>query len=842
MTDQNWQNIKGIFLAAIELGSSARTDYLDRVCNGDGMTRTEVESLLASHFAGEDFIETPAFQVSEAFESSPAAAEQKFGHYSIIREIGVGGMGAVFLARRSDGEFDQLVAIKIVRQIIADSHLIDRFKRERQILAPLNHPNIARLLDGGVSEDGRPFLAMEYIEGDTLTYYAEHHNLNLNSRIELFLKVCSAVAYAHRNLIVHRDLKPNNIMVTVDGSPKLLDFGLAKLLDESVNSDSEQTQTAFRALTPAYASPEQIRGDTITTASDVYSLGIILYELLTGERPFHTEGKTIDEILHTVSSSEPTMPSQVGASGEKLKGDLDNIVLTALRPEPERRYKSVEQFADDLDRSLKGLPVSARPNTFKYLTEKFVKRHRYGVAAAMLIFGLVVIGLVGIFSEFRRAEMQRTRAEKRFSEVRKLSNSLMFEIHDSVQNLQGSTPTRQLIVTRAVEYLDSLAQESDDDASLRIELATAYQKIGDIQGNPYSANLGDTTGALKSYQKSVSILENLHGSRTTESEISLGKAYRALGDIFEVQGNVAECVNNYRRSLDIFAGLATNSPDRAEISDEFARANETLGDGLSRVENGNAEKLYNYQKNISIRQALVERNPETLKFKRSLAIAYTKLGSAIDAVQPEAAENVKKGILVLEELSKGDPMNARARREVGFAYYQLGNVLTEAGNFAEAMESRQRAFQIRREMAVNDPQNKQAQFDFATAYADLSEAFTNLNDTAKALIYAEQSQEIFEKLSQDDESNAIFRRNVGMSYEKSAVAYAHAAQNGKLSTSERIKHWKESSNWFKKTRQVFTDLRNLNELQPRDSAQIDKYSEKIIICEKSINELGLKAK
>ncbi len=842
MTEKDWQIVKDIFIDALEKDADGRSDFLDAACANDDAVRIEVESLLASHFAGEGFIDDPVFPVSEIFDRSSPATEQRFGHYSIIREIGVGGMGAVFLARRSDGEFDQLVAIKIVRQIIADSHLIDRFKRERQILAPLNHPNIARLLDGGVSEDGRPFLAMEYIEGDTLTKYADDQNLSLRARIELFLKVCSAVAYAHRNLIVHRDLKPNNIMVTFDGSPKLLDFGLAKLLDDSINSDSEQTHTAFRALTPAYASPEQIRGENITTASDIYSLGIILYELLTGERPYKTEGKSIDEIIRTVSSIKPTMPSQVGPSGAKLKGDLDNIVLTALRPEPERRYKSVEQFADDLDRSLKGLPVSARPNTFKYRAEKFIKRNRYGVAAATLFLVLVVIGIVGILWEFRRAEIQRIRAEKRFGEVRKLSNSLMFEIHDSVQDLQGSTPTRQLIVNRAGEYLDSLAQESDDDAGLQIELATAYQKIGDIQGNPYSANLGDTSGALKSYQKSVLILENLRDLSTTESQISLGKGYRSLGDIFEVQGNVAECVNNYRHSLNIFADLTATNPDRDEIADEYARAYETLGDGLTRVEDGKAEKLQSYQKNLAIRQSLVSHDPENLKFKRSLAIAFTKLGTTFDPFQPDAAENVKKGIAILEEISKADRLNARAYREVGFSYYQLGNVLTEAGNFAGAMESRQRAFMIRQEIAGNDPHNKQAQFDLGTAYADLSEASTKLDDTSKALTYARQSQDIFENLSKEDESNAIFRRNVGMSYEKSAVAYAHAAQNGKLSVSNRIKNWKESINWYKKTRQIFADLEKSNELQPRDIAQIDKYNVRINDCEKSIDELGLKIK
>ena len=843
MTDLQWIKIKEIFFDALEKSPGEREIFLDQACHGDALTRAEVDSLLVSELASEDFIETPAITVSGVLEPKFANAGQRFGNYSIIRELGVGGMGAVFLAKRSDGEFDQLVAIKIVRQAIADNQLIERFRRERQILASLDHPNIARLLDGGVSEEGQPFFAMEYIDGESIIDYAVRRGLNLTDRLDLFLKVCSAVAYAHRNLIVHRDLKPSNILVDKEGQPKLLDFGLAKLVDENLLPDHLQTQTVFRALTPAYASPEQLRGEPLTTATDIYSLGVVFYELLTGCRPYLVEGKSLEQILHTVDEVVPPVPSSLSTVvGESLlKGDLDNIALMALRNEAERRYSNIDQFASDIERHINGLPVSARTNTFTYRTSKYFRRHKFGVLAAAIVLITLLSGIVASVWLARRAEMQRERAEKRFGQVRKISNSLLFAINDSVQNLQGSTPTRELIVSSALEYLDSLAQESGDDVGLQIELATAYQKVGDIQGNPYSANLGDTAGSLDSYKKSVAILENLNKSEiTTESQISLGKSYRAVGDIMEVEGNVGECVKNYRRSLEIFEALSAQQADNLEIRDELARAYETLGDGLTRLENGAADELLNYQRNLAIREELVAEDPNNRKFRRSLGLGFVKVGGAFNAKQPEARENLSKGIVILEDLSNTDSTNGRARREVGFAYYQLGNILTEAELFPEALESRRKAFIIRKEIAANDPQNMQAQFDLGIAFADLSEAMTNTGDATQALVNARQSQDIMERLSQEDESNAIYRRNVGMSYEKTAFAYEHAAQNNQLTVAERRHDWDNSIAWYKKDEEIFSYLTNRNELEPRDVGQITKLRGKIAKCEASMAELKSK--
>lgn len=828
MTETDWQKVKEIVYAALDKTPAERPAFLSEACGADSALREEVESLLASHKTEEDFIEIPVFALSSLFKPVEPSTDKLFGPYKIVSEIGRGGMGVVFLAERADGEFKHRVALKIVRQTILDLEAERRFRRERQILASMQHPNIAQLLDGGVSEAGEPYLAMEYIAGADLLEFVEKQNLDEEKRLRLFLKICSAVAYAHRNLIVHRDIKPSNIIVTKEGEPKLLDFGLAKMLDESLDK-ADTTRTEFRALTPAYASPEQQRGGNVTTISDIYSLGIVFYELIKNSR-FSDRGKNY--------------------LTDKPETDLDAIILTALDEQPERRYQTVEAFAADVERFLTKKPVKARPNTFAYRAEKFIKRNKYAVAAAALIFLTLTGGVVATLWQARiaeaekvRAEAEKVRAEKRFGEVRQLANSLMFEIHDSVKNLQGSTPTRQLIVSRALEYLDSLAQEASDDANLQIELATAYEKIGDIQGNPYSANLGDTVGAMNSYRKAVAILENLKGAQATnEARMAFGRSYRALGDIEGVEGENAQSIDYYRRSLAIFEQLASNSPQDTAIQDEYARAFETLGDGLDRMENTESERLESYRKNLEIRQKLVMQAPNDAKFRRGLALAFMKFGTSSDENKSEAVESLRKAIQILEDLSGSNPDDAHARREVAFAYFKLGSVFIEAKDFAAALVPLRQALSIRQELVTGDPRNNQALFDSAIAYGALSEALTDHGDVSEAIKNASEAREILEKLSADDSENNVYRRNLGLSYEKLAQAHERAGSNEKLVSAEREKNWISARAWYQKTRQVFVELRQHDALQPRDEGRIEQLDSQMMVCQEALNRLKISIK
>ncbi len=435
MRENDWKNVKEIFLAATERPFDERATFIAEKCGEDTELLNEVQSLLASHNSDTQFIEKPAVNLSSILSNGATnGAGKTLGKYKIVMEIGRGGMGAVFLAERDDGEFSQQVAIKVLGQALPDSEIVRYFKREREILASLNHPFIARLLDGGVTPDGLPFFVMEYVEGVSVLEFATRENLSINERLHLFTQICEAVGFAHRNFIVHRDIKPNNILVTNDGTPKLLDFGLAKMINPNIaKTDILQPDTAFLAMTPAYASPEQMRGKPITTASDIYSLGIVLFELLTNERPYQFDTDNLAEIVRVVCETEPTRPSSrlrpkskvQNPKSEKqdlnpkskiqnpksLQGDIDNIVLMALRKEPLRRYQTAEQFAEDIKRHLNSLPVVARQNNFKYRASKFVKRNTIGVLAATLIFLSLIGGIAATLWQSRQTQKEKEKAE-----------------------------------------------------------------------------------------------------------------------------------------------------------------------------------------------------------------------------------------------------------------------------------------------------------------------------------------------------------------------------------------------------------------------------------------------
>jgi len=448
MKPERWEQIERLYFAIRELGPGPHAAFLDQACVGDESLRLEVESLLASDEQAGDFLNTPALKIATeeiAEEQARTLVGRQLGHYRLLSQLGAGGMGEVYLAARADDQYRKQVAIKLVKRGMDTDNILRRFRHERQILAALDHPNIARLLDGGVSEDGLPYFVMEYIAGDPITEYCDSHQLSTEARLKLFRQVCAAVHYAHQNLVVHRDLKPGNILVTEEGAPRLLDFGIAKVFNPELASQTlDLTAPEMRLMTPEYASPEQVRGEPITTASDIYSLGVVLYELLTGHHPYSTRNLPPSEIIRIVCEKEPEKPSDSIAdcgfriadskslwslisrfktwtrfftrnpqsairNPQSLQGDVDNIVLMALRKEPERRYGSVMQFSEDIRRHLEGLPVIARKDTLGYRSAKFLQRHKAGVAAAAAIVTLV-IGAIAILIWERNAAVQ-ARAE-----------------------------------------------------------------------------------------------------------------------------------------------------------------------------------------------------------------------------------------------------------------------------------------------------------------------------------------------------------------------------------------------------------------------------------------------
>lgn len=526
MDSKDWEQIKGVFSSTLDLAEGDRASILAGL---DPKLRVEVERLLTSFEPAESFIEESAFVqlgLNEPLAEDDFIAKS-IDDYLILEEIGTGGMGAVYLAEQRTEDLSHRVALKLIKRGMDTNSVLKRFVQERQILANLEHPNIARFLDGGSTDDGLPYFVMEYVDGLPINKYCEKNGHDLRQRLEIFRKVAAAVSFAHQNLIVHRDLKPSNILVADGGEVKLLDFGIARLLNPDWSVDTkEATATMFRVLTPEYASPEQLRGLPTTTSGDVYSLGVVLFEILTGKRPYKIESRSPDEVAREVFTHEPVKPSSVvsdhwSAADNKtneisertnpkfniqnpklLKGDLDNIILKALQKEPERRYSSVEEFSEDIRRHLEGLPVRATADTTIYRLKKFAERHRAGVVAGSFVF-LVLLLATGLTTwQSIVAKRERDRAEQRFGQVRKLANSVLFEYHEGIKEMPGATTIREKMVKDSLGYLDNLANESDYSLDLQRELALAYRKVGDIQGDVSSGgHVGNSTAAMESYKR-----------------------------------------------------------------------------------------------------------------------------------------------------------------------------------------------------------------------------------------------------------------------------------------------------------------------------------------------------
>jgi tetratricopeptide (TPR) repeat protein/predicted Ser/Thr protein kinase len=482
-----------LFHELVDLSPDQRETYFrDRPVPPDA--RAEVEALLRFDSESDHVLtECVSSVAAQSLQTKTASEENvRCGPYRLGRILGRGGMGTVYLAERADGEVDQRVAVKLLRYGGDEPAFRDRFLRERQILASLNHPGIARLLDAGHTGNGQPYLVMDYIDGSPIDAYAE--GLDPRAKVALFIQVCDAVSYAHRNLIVHRDLKPSNILVDGGGRVKLLDFGIAKILDAT----QEQTQTRERFLTPDYGSPEQVRGAAQATATDVYSLGAVLYKLLTGRSPHAPASDTQEAVELAISSKVPANPSHLDPD---IPRDLDFVLGKALRKEPDERYPSVDAFADDLRAFLEWRPVRARSGNAWYRTRKFVRRYRLPVAAATLVVASLSAGLYV-------ANRQRAIAQRRFQQVRQLANKVL-ALDRAIEALPGSTKAREEIMAMSEEYLEGLGADVRTDQNLALEMADAYLILARAQGVPYTTNLGQYAKAEVSLGKADVLLDSI---------------------------------------------------------------------------------------------------------------------------------------------------------------------------------------------------------------------------------------------------------------------------------------------------------------------------------------------
>ena len=568
MTPERWRQVAKVFDAALDRPAPERGDFVTQACGSDHALRTEVSSLLAALPEGDDFFDQPAAALFELPDEDDLLSwvGRRVGPYRLIRELGEGGMGRVYEAVRDDDQFHKRVALKMVKPGRETGSVLRRFRYEREILAGLDHPHIAALYDGGVTDDGHPYFAMEFVEGEPIDRYCASRGLTVAERLALFGSVCAAVQHAHRNLVVHRDLKPSNILVTADGGVKLLDFGIAKLLRDDTG-ETGLTETGVHAMTADYASPEQVRGTPITTASDVYSLGVVLFELLAGQRPYRLDGLPAADMIRVVCEEDPPRPSAVAANRRNaaaLSGELDNIVLMALRKEPARRYSSVEQFGEDLRRYRAGLPVLAQPATAGYRLRKFVSRHRAAAITVALLVPTLVAGVVSTLWQARRAEAERDRAE----EVNAFLGDML---RSAAPTERGRDVTVAQVLADAAARVERLSGSPEMEQELRSTIGTTYLSLGLYQE------------AEPHLRRALDIQQRRFGPGHPE----VARAVQNVGSLHEKKGDMVRAEELYREALVLARRRSTGDDSvTAELLDDLGRMRQEQGDleGAERLE------------------------------------------------------------------------------------------------------------------------------------------------------------------------------------------------------------------------------------------------------------------
>lgn len=775
MTPGRWAQIRQIFDAALERTSDERIAYLGRACAGDDDLRHQVEDLLSSHSQSDGFLAETADNLHHhrptgGDNSGDHPEGYRVGSYQLLRCIGRGGMGSVWVAARVDHEYEKKVAIKIVKRGMDSREILRRFRVERQVLAGLDHPNIARLIDGGSTPDGLPYLVMEYVDGTPIDAYCESHHSSITERLQLFRKVCGAVQYAHQNLVVHRDIKMGNILVTADGTPKLLDFGIAKLIRSELME--AQTQLDQRPMTPDYASPEQVRGEPITTATDVYSLGVLLYRLITGRSPYQMTVRSLAAIQKAICEDEPRRPSTVILTDatttiaqetqkleetpesrdkarkrlrKKLAGDLDMIVLKALRKEPQRRYASVEQFSEDIRRYLEGRPVIARSDTFGYRFTKFLRRNTAGVAAtAAIALALIVATIVSVY--------YWRQADRRFEEGRKLARFVLFDLDPAIQS--GVTSARQKVIGEALNYLTGMQREAGKDVSLQHDIVQGYLQIGDAQGNPYQANLGNSAGAAANYQKAFEIAQTILQAHPNDAQArrDVANAEIKRGDLLAFGGDRAEALKRYLNALNQFEALTAKDTHNLGAQQDVMGA--ALKVGIVQDEMGDLQgALASFSRYLQIAEGLQAIEAAGAKqageeTRRAVASGYDHVGDNLvkTGAREEGLSKLRKSVAVYQDLFDGNRENPKARRSLSASYQVLGDALKAAVRWTEAIDAYQRSVELAETQLKADPQDRQSQRDLTVGLGRLVDALLGAHEESAARAPTERALQLLKPM------------------------------------------------------------------------------------------------
>jgi serine/threonine protein kinase len=819
---------KQIFFELSDLPREEREARLEARCGGDAGLRERVRALLDGDDFGQQHAAGPTVEVSDE-NAATAEADRQIGPYRILQQIGEGGFAKVYLAEQ-DVPVRRRVALKILKPGMDKVHVVARFDAERQALAMMQHPNVAKVFDAGMTGRGRPFFAMEYVPGESITTFCDRQQYTTRQRLELFCQACAAVQHAHQKAIIHRDLKPSNILVTLeDHAPraKVIDFGVAKAVGQPLTEQTLYTYAGELIGTPEYMSPEQ--ADTnpldIDTRSDIYSLGIVLYELLCGTVPFdpailRTAG--VSGIQRIIREVEPPRPStKLGSLGERahdvarsrqtqlaalekeLHSELEWIPLKAMRKERDRRYGSAAQLAEDIHNYLQKRPLLAGPESKLYRLRKFARRNRSPIAAVSalgvaLLLGAVTTGIMYVRSERQRLETLRQSeiAQSRFNDVRQLANRFLFDVHDKIANLAGSTPARASLVQTALEYLQKLSSQAGDDPDLLREIFAAYIRVGDVQGNPYGANLGDNQGALASYRKALHIARQLANADPTS-----GRAQRDL-----------------------------------------AQSHQRIGDVLFAVKDTSAA-LESHREAMGIVQKLAGANPADARAQRDLAVCYNRTGDvlAASADRSGALECFQKSLAIVQKLAEADPKNTRAQRDLSVGHERIGDMLSADGDTSGALDQYRKGMDIAQKLADDDPGNAKVQRSLSVRHSRIAAMLTANGDANGALESYRKSLAIAQKLADADPTNADAQRDLLVCFNKMGRGFEQLASDTGKSARERIELWEHARTWYLREQGQAELMTQRKLLSPADAKWVEGMQGSPARCDAAIAELAAAA-
>ena len=754
---QQWREISPYLDHALSLPEEDRLNWLDSFRASKPALAELLQNLLEEHriLAKKSFLERPLHEVvGESFLEG-----QTIGAYTLISPIGHGGMGSVWLAQRCDGRFERRVAVKFLRFAV-EAHGAERFRREGRILGQLAHPHIAELIDAGVTSKEEPYLVLEYVEGQPIDQYCDQRGLEVEARILLFIDVASAVAYAHANLIVHRDIKPSNVLVRGDGQVKLLDFGIAKLLGAEAGPAASTLLTIESgALTPQFAAPEQVTGQAITTATDVYGLGVLLYLLLTGQHPAGQNLHSAADLIKAIVDTEPLQASSTmltadgkaaaerrSTTPDKLRrllgGDLDTIVGKALKKNPMERYASVTAFAEDLRRYLHHEIISARPETLTYRAAKFIRRNRASFVAAMLTLTAITTGS-------GMAIYQERIAQRRFQEVRKLAHTFVFDLHDEIAKLEGSTKAREMMVLTGLEYLDNLARNAGGDLELQKEIAAGYMKIGDAEGYPTKPNLGQMPNALASYQKAGSIYRQI-AAKNPAYLPDLATYYMKYAGLVRFTHDRKQARELSESAIQSFDQIRSHKPLDGELELAYTQAWCTLGD----LDEDMAHYRQAYQEFRQCGDLARSRLTRTTDRQALswLSQADERIGTAAEELGflQEALRALDEDDSLLIELRTAEPQNPSYHRRQALLHHYRSEVYDSDfspsyGDATRGLESARRYLDAAEEMVRSDPANTSAQFSRAVAMYWAS-FYLREFDPKAAVVLASDSVRMFDAI------------------------------------------------------------------------------------------------